>query len=160
MEETKIRLAVKSDVVEIVGLVQSVLEEFGLQFGKGSDSDLQVSGLPESYTSHGGIFWVVTLENKVVGTCGLFPVGNDIYELRKMYVNRAARGLGLGKQLYNKALDWVQQHGGRQIVLDTVHHMERAIKFYESHGFVRDDSQIKGERCNRGYFLNIKESRA
>jgi hypothetical protein len=29
--------------------------------------------------------------------------------------------------------------------------MTRAITFYESQGFVRDDAQKRGARCTRGY---------
>ena len=36
-------------------------------------------------------------------------------------------------------------------MLDTTHPMIAAIAFYESHGFVRDDAQIRGSRCHRGY---------
>ena len=41
--------------------------------------------------------------------------------------------------------------GGTRIVLDTIEEMTRAISFYEAHGFVRDDCQVRGSRCTRGY---------
>jgi hypothetical protein len=33
--------------------------------------------------------------------------------------------------------------------------MVRAISFYEAHGFVRDDTEIRGARCSRGYRLDL-----
>jgi hypothetical protein len=33
--------------------------------------------------------------------------------------------------------------------------MKRAIAFYERNGFVRDDMQIHGPRCSRGYTLDV-----
>ena len=46
---------------------------------------------------------------------------------------------------------WCRAQAGRNLVLDTTHQMTAAIAFYESHGFVRDDAQIRGSRCHRGY---------
>jgi hypothetical protein len=41
------------------------------------------------------------------------------------------------------------------VVLDTTHSMSAAIAFYERNGFVRDDAQIRGARCSRGYRLDL-----
>jgi GNAT superfamily N-acetyltransferase len=57
----------------------------------------------------------------------------------------------LGKRLLDVAVSWVRDSGGKRIVLDTIEEMERAIVFYEAHGFVRDDCQVRGSRCTRGY---------
>ena len=87
----------------------------------------------------------------LLGTCGVFPVAAATFELRKMYLRPAARGLGLGGRLLDVAAAWARDHGGRRLVLDTVETMTRAIAFYEAHGFVRDDAQMRGARCTRGY---------
>jgi hypothetical protein len=41
------------------------------------------------------------------------------------------------------------------MVLDTVEQMKGAIGFYEANGFARDDTQIRGARCTRGYARTI-----
>lgn len=41
------------------------------------------------------------------------------------------------------------------MVLDTTEAMGAAIAFYERHGFVRDDTQIRGARCTRGYVRRL-----
>jgi len=46
---------------------------------------------------------------------------------------------------------FVRSRGAKRLVLDTTHDMRRAIAFYERNGFVRDDAQIRGARCSRGY---------
>ena len=90
-------------------------------------------------------------DGELLGTAGVFPVGNRMYELRKMYLLPASRGLGLGKRLLDAAVDWVRASGGTHVVLDTIEEMTRAIAFYEAHGFVRDDAQKRAARCSRGY---------
>lgn len=147
----EVRSVEHTDVAAVLGLVADVLGEFGLEFGKGSATDAELHGLPASYTTRGGAFWIALRDGELLGTCGVFPVAPGIYELRKMYLRGASRGLGLGKQLLEVAVAWSRKRGGTHMVLDTVEQMTRAIAFYEANGFVRDDAQIRGARCTRGY---------
>jgi putative acetyltransferase len=144
-----IREVVADDVPDVIRLVSETLSEFGLSFGQGAATDEQLHGLPASYD--GGAFWVAYDGSRLLGTCGLYPVAPNVYELRKMYLRPGARGLGLGKQLLDVALRWAREHGATHVVLDTIEKMTGAIAFYEAHGFVRDDTQIRGARCSRGY---------
>lgn len=146
-----VRAVERSDVPAVLALVTDVLGEYGLEFGKGSPTDAELHELPESYAAGGGAFWVALRDGELLGTCGVFPVKPGIYELRKMYLRGASRGLGLGKRLLDVAVAWARAQGGTHMVLDTVEQMTRAIEFYEANGFVRDDAQIRGARCTRGY---------
>ncbi len=143
-----------SDVPEVLALVAEVLAEHGLEFGRGSPTDEQLHHLPSSYAS--GAFWVAHHHGALIGTCGVDPVEPGTCELRKMYLRPSARGLGAGKQLLDVAVAWTRAHGGTRLVLDTVESMARAIAFYEANGFVRDDTQIRGARCTRGYVLSLR----
>jgi putative acetyltransferase len=147
----EVRAVEPTDVPGVLSLVADVLGEYGLEFGKGSPTDAELHGLPDSYVGRGGAFWVAQQGGALLGTCGVFPVAPGTYELRKMYLRGTSRGLGLGKRLLDVAVDWARAHGGARMVLDTVEQMTRAIAFYEANGFVRDDAQVRGARCTRGY---------
>ncbi|MFO0624351.1 MAG: GNAT family N-acetyltransferase [Polyangiales bacterium] len=152
MSAVVIRAVEAGDVGDVVALLRAVLGEFGLTFGEGSDTDAQVLALPGSYRDHGGHFWVARdAGGGLLGTCGVFPVAPATFELRKMYLDARARGRGVGARLLLEAETWCRAQGGHRLVLDTTHQMTAAIAFYESHGFVRDDAQIRGSRCHRGY---------
>jgi GNAT superfamily N-acetyltransferase len=158
MVDPVIREVASSDVQSVLALVADVLAEFGLRFGEGSATDAQVPGLPRSYTDSGGCFWVATEpDGALLGTCGVFPIDATTFELRKMYLHRNSRGRGVGKRLLDVAIEWTRARGGTRMVLDTVEEMTRAIAFYEANGFVRDDSQIRGSRCTRGYVRVLEE---
>jgi putative acetyltransferase len=146
-----IREVEERDVPAVIALVTEVLGEFGLEFGKGATTDDELRALPASYVGGGGAFWIAAGEGTVVGTCGVFPVAAGTFELRKMYLRPGTRGLGLGTRLLEVAVAWVRARGGTRMVLDTVEAMAGAIRFYEAHGFVRDDAEIRGARCTRGY---------
>ena len=147
-----VRPVAEPDIPAVVALVRETLAEFGLHFGEGSKTDEDLARLPGSYADRGGMFWVATDDaGAVCGTCGVFPVAPGDYELRKMYLHARTRGTGLGKRLLDEALAWTRSRGGRRMVLDTTEQMTRAIAFYEANGFARDDAQVRGSRCSRGY---------
>jgi putative acetyltransferase len=151
-----VRPAESADVPAIVTLVTEVLAEFDLTFGSGAATDTQLTALPSSYADHGGAFWVaVDAGGTLLGTAGVFPVDPATYELRKMYLRPAARGLGIGQRLLDAALAWTRDRGGKRLVLDTTEKMTGAIRFYESNGFVRDDAQKRAVRCSRGYSKDL-----
>ncbi len=166
-EPFTVRPIAVADVPAAVALVTRVLGEFDLAFGDGSETDLAMYALPGSYRDAGGEFWVaVAADGTIVGTCGVGPcVGTGLgtsceadpstLELRKMYLAPETRGHGLGARLLDAAKGFAVAHGVRQLVLDTTEQMGAAIAFYERHGFVRDDSQIRGSRCSRGYILTL-----
>lgn len=139
------------DVPAVVALVKEVLAEFGLAFGAGSPTDANLLDLPGSYRDAGGEFWVAYRGDELIGTSGVYRLDDETYELRKMYLRASARGLRLGNRLLDEAVAWSRARGARRLVLDTVEQMTRAIEFYEAHGFVRDDTYIRGARCTRGY---------
>jgi GNAT superfamily N-acetyltransferase len=147
-QAANVRLVRGEDVAHVVALVAEVLEEFGFVFGKGAATDADLLRLPASYTTAGGAFWVAVVGHDLIGTCGVFPVASDTYELRKMYLRGAARGLGLGKRLLDEAVQWTRARGGRRLVLDTAEQMKRAIAFYEAHGLCATmlKSGVRGAR--------------
>ncbi len=152
-----IRPVEAADVGPVLALVRDSLAEFGLEFGVGSDTDEQLRGLPVSYATRGGAFLVaVDGAGTVIGTAGVYPVAAGVYELRKMYLRPAARGQGVAARLFDACLAFCRERQARQIVLDTLHEMTAAIDFYERRGFVRDDAQIRGARCSRGYRLDLQ----
>lgn len=154
--EADVRPVREADVPEVIAIVSRVLAEFGLRFGDGAETDAELHALPTSYRGRGGELWVATDDaGRLVGTCGLFPVAPDTFELRKMYLLPEARGRGLGKRLLSVALAWARQQGATRVVLDTAEQMKRAIELYEANGFVRDDTQVRGSRCSRGYVRRL-----
>lgn len=154
-DDVVIRPVTAADVPAVVALVTTVLAEFGLEFGVGAATDAPLFDLPGSYEGGGGRFWVAVDGDTVIGTCGVHPVSDDDLEVRKMYLARAARGRGVGARLLAEAVRFAEARGARRLVLDTIEEMADAIRFYEAHGFRRDDGQVRGSRCTRGYVREL-----
>jgi GNAT superfamily N-acetyltransferase len=151
----QVRAVTEADVPQVVSLVEAVLTEFGIAFGTGSDTDGALLHLPGSYTAEGGAFLVAEEAGVLVGTGGIAPTGGGDWELRKMFLRPEARGRRVGQALYDACLAHARAQGARRVVLDTTERMKSAIRFYERNGFVRDDTQRRASRCNRGYRLDL-----
>ncbi len=146
-----VRAVEAKEVAQVIALVRTTLAEFGIDFGEGAATDEQLLQLPQSYTAHGGAFFVALDKEQVIGTAGIALLEPAVFELRKMFLDPAVRGQGLGQRLFDACLGFAKERGGQRIVLDTTEKMTEAIAFYGRNGFVRDDSQVRASRCSRGY---------
>ena len=88
--------------------------------------------------------WLAFLDQKLIGavTC---IIKNDIEaELTGFYVLPQNQGQGIGKRLYDLALDFANN---RDILLDIYLHNKKTIKMYKRWGW-----EIDKNRGNKGYF--------
>ena len=86
----------------------------------------------------------------IIGTCALKPDGSGGFELTKMGVREAARGLKAGEFLLEKVIERAGQMGARELYLLTNSKCEAAIHLYEKLGFVRDKGVMErhgGDYC-------------
>ena len=83
-----------------------------------------------------GNFWVATRAGAVVGCIGVLPLAGADYELRRMYVDPAARGLGIAQRLLDIALAWCAGRGVADLWLETNAQWKAAHHIYEKRGFV------------------------
>ena len=75
----------------------------------------------------------------LAGCCALRPLDTADYpnaaEMKRLYVRKAFRGFGLGRQLAESALDAARQAGYACVLLDTLDDMEAARNLYTDLGF-------------------------
>ena len=120
----------------------------------GTDADLD--DLAANYPGRGGDFVVLVDEiGRVVGTCGLYPLGDGKVELRKMYLSPTFRGRGYGKRLLTWALGRARELGFRRMELETAQVLRPAIALYERAGFQRQCASPHACRCDTRYALDL-----
>ncbi len=151
----RLRPATNADCEAVRDLVFTVLGEYGLKPSPGC-TDADLNDIEQSYLSRGGVFNVLQEQDgTVVGSYGLYPLGDGTCELRKMYLHRDYRGRGLGRRLLDDALARAKESGFRRITLETASVLKEAIRLYERHGFKPCKAEHLSCRCDQAYELDL-----
>ena len=84
----------------------------------------------------GGYIFMAELHGQAVGTVALLREAEGVFELAKMTVADATRGLGVGRALGEAAIAHARTIGARKLELLTNSALVPAITLYHSLGFV------------------------
>ena len=114
------------------------------------EEDLKTLQNPESYIiNRGGEIFFAVFDDVVVGTAAMIPTKEDIYELAKMAVSKDFQGLGIGKKLLKRCIDFSKEKRASEIFLITNDSLKPALNLYLSFGFVLNELN-DDERYDRG----------
>lgn len=95
----------------------------------------------ESYIKNGGMVFYAANDNEdCIGVVAVKKLNPTDYEFCKLVVDEKARGLGLGKKLVQKCIDFVEAEGGKNLFLQSFYKLEIALKMYRSMGFVESEA--------------------
>ena len=100
----------------------------------------ELAALPGDYAAPQGLLLLAFVDGALAG-CGAFrPLPDSDYanacEMKRLYVRRAFRKFGLGRQLAQALMDRAAMAGHSTMLLDTLDDMEAARGLYASLGFV------------------------
>ncbi len=101
--------------------------------------DTELATLPGDYAEPRGAVLLALVDGAPAGCCALRPLDAADYpnasEMKRLYVRKAFRGFGLGRQLAEATLDAARQRGYASVLLDTLDDMESARALYTDLGF-------------------------
>ena len=98
--------------------------------------DMIILDNPEEIViERGGFIWLAKAGDEIVGTVGIMPEGDGIFELIKMCVAESWRGKGISKLLMETCLQKVKELGGEKLFLFSNHQLQTALKLYTKYGF-------------------------
>jgi len=102
--------------------------------------EAELAGLPGDYQEPGGTLLLAWVDGELAGCCALRPIEDVDYanaaEMKRLFVRKAFRGFGLGRQLAEAVLEAAVRLGYDSVLLDTLDDMEAARALYEDLGFV------------------------
>ncbi len=133
-----IRTIALNDNEAIAKLIRAALTEFGANKPGTVFYDSTTDHLFELFQIPGAIYYVAELNGKLVGGAGIYPtegLPEKTCELVKLYLNKDARGIGLGKQLLLKSMQWAKENGYEQVYLESMPELSKAVSIYENVGF-------------------------
>lgn len=150
--EIRIRTIEEKDNSAIANIIRSTLKEFGANHPGTVYYDESTDHLFEMFNSSTrSVYYVAEYNNELIGGAGIFPspgLPPNTCELVKMYLLPKARGLGLGKNLIQKCIDFALNQGYKQIYLESMPELKKALTVYEKFGF----EFLKGPMGNTGHF--------
>lgn len=138
------------------------VKQLFLEYAQSLDTDLafqnfqeELKSLPGKYRKPGGVLILAVVDGKGAGCVALRKIGDDICEMKRLYVRDDYRGLGIGRQLITMVIEEATKLNYHFIRLDTLPTMEKAQIIYETMGFQDIEpyiyNPIKGTR-----FMELK----
>jgi GNAT superfamily N-acetyltransferase len=96
--------------------------------------------LPGDYAAPGGGLVLACVDGLPAGCCAFRPLISSDHlnacEMKRLFVRRAFRGFGLGRQLVEQIMSMARLAGYTTMLLDTLSEMETARAMYQEAGFV------------------------
>jgi len=149
-----VRDARKRDARGLTEMLDAVAAEpavtLVLRPGEAGPSDWR-RRIAETLRAPSGLFLVADFRGAVAGNLGLWPDANPASRHVAwigMSVAAGFRGVGAGAALLEAAATWAAEAGFRRMVLGVFPENERAMAFYERHGFSREG--LRREQYRRG----------
>ena len=99
------------------------------------DFEHELTTIDQQYIRPSGALLLVYDNGNSIGCVGIRKIDLEIAELKRMYVQDGYRGLGIGVELLERALEMARELGYKKIRLDTLQPMEKAQALYRSFGF-------------------------
>ncbi len=95
----------------------------------------EVATLPGAYAPPDGVLLLAVLDGRPVGCVGVRRFDAGRCEMKRLYVEPAARRSGAGRVLAEQAMDRARGLGYARMLLDTLPSMHAAQALYERLGF-------------------------
>ena len=125
--------------------------ELDTRFETGFDPARSIPADDEDLRPPAGLLLVATLLGDPIG-CGALKFHDDEpAEIKRMWVAKSARGLGLGRRLLGELERCAAKHGARAVRLETNKALIEAISLYRSAGYV-EVGRFNDERYAHHWF--------
>jgi ribosomal protein S18 acetylase RimI-like enzyme len=123
--------------------------------------DKELAELPGDYASPTGRLVLATENDKTVGCVAVRKIGDNICEMKRLYVRPEFRGKRLGRMLAEKIIEAAREIGYSRMRLDTLPgKMDNAIAMYRSLGFKNIDPYYNNPVEDAAFMELVLDQRA
>ncbi len=123
---------------EARALVAAAMADLGARYG-GTGDETPVESI--EFDPPNGLFLIARRDGVPVGCVGWRSHGDadEVAELKRMYVDPAARGTGVAVALLHAAEDAARSDGRIRMILECGDRQPEAVALYSSHGYTKID---------------------
>jgi len=115
--------------------INQYFAELDERFDGGFDPSLSISADAYELVPPAGALLIARLRRRPVGCGALKFHGRAPAELKRMWLSRDVRGLGLGRRLLHELEDYARKAGVRVVHLETNRTLQEAIQLYRTSGY-------------------------
>jgi putative acetyltransferase len=130
---------VEVGTAEQVNAAREIFREYGESLGFSLCFDTfeqEMAGLPGAYARPSGRLILVAVTDLPAGCIALHDLGDGVCEMKRLFVRKQFRGLGLGRRLIERLIAEARDIGYRKMRLDTIEEkMTAAVTLYRMLGF-------------------------
>ena len=151
MADIRLADATSSDMETVRQLFMEYQQWLGVDLCfQGFQSELAT--LPGRYAAPDGFILLGLEGSRAVACVAARPFEEGIAELKRLYVNPEYRGSGIGRRLFDQAMQRIQEIGYGAVVLDTLPMMRTAQAMYRRAGFRNIDAYTENPLEGVEYF--------
>lgn len=146
-----IRSIQKSDNEAIARVIRDVLTEHGVNKPGTVFTDPTTDQLFELFQTENSVYFIVEEAGEILGGCGIYPTAglpDGCIELVKLYIDKKARGKGLGRKLMEISIDEAKKLNCKSVYLETLPELSNAVGLYQDLGFKKLEKALG----NSGHF--------
>src|SRR3989339_1580244 len=146
-----VRRIEKRDNAGIAALIRKVFREFKIDRPGTVYFDPTTDDLYALFQTPRSVYWIAEESSVIIGGCGIFPTPSlpeGCAELVKFYLSAEYRGKGIGRMLMERSIESAREMFYRQIYLESMPELSKAIGMYEKAGF----RSIGHSMGNSGHF--------
>jgi ribosomal protein S18 acetylase RimI-like enzyme len=130
----KLRRYQSGDYQSLLSFLKDAFDEMGNEFLRdGKDSDIR--DIERVYMQNRSSFYVMDNQGEIRGCVGVRGFSDEIAELKRLYIARECRGLGLGRALCINAINDAHNFGYKFLRLDTITKSQAALALFKQLGF-------------------------
>jgi putative acetyltransferase len=128
----------KKDNKAIAELIRKVFREFKIDRPGTVYFDPTTDDLFTLFDRQGSEYWIAEEDGMIIGGCGIYStpgLPEGCAELVKLYLSAEQRGKGTGWMLMEKTFESARKLGYRQLYLESLPELSKALSLYERAGF-------------------------
>ena len=123
-----------NDYPSLILFLETTFTGMGREFLP-DQKDSDIRDINTVYLSNRGSFFVLEVDGQIRGCVGVRRFSDDVAELKRLYLDPAYRGTGIGFALCAAAIGAARELGYNALRLDTTLQSEAALGLFKKLGF-------------------------